>query len=163
MARPVLRPTVNLRIVQHYLETRWPATCRRGYTPFSSGQKNPDLPFLAFLEKKSKENHPKKQGFFLCVEPLKSLGKKEKHSKKTRKFLATKKSKEIQKGKERKIREQHKHKLSGLNFLRTFLTLTPGCPGVQKVSPHHRGRRKTHFLVRTSTIFGADVHDPKGS
>ena len=33
----------------------------------------------------------------------------------------------------------------------------------QKVSPHHRGRRKTHFLVRTSTIFGADVHDPKGS
>ena len=32
-----------------------------------------------------------------------------------------------------------------------------------KVSPHHRGRRKTHFLVRTSTIFSADVHDPKGS
>ena len=32
----------------------------------------------------------------------------------------------------------------------------------QKVSPHHRGRRNTHFLVRTSTIFGADVHDPKG-
>ena len=35
-------------------------------------------------------------------------------------------------------------------------------PRGQKVSPHHRGRRKTHFLVRTSTIFGADVHDPKG-
>ena len=33
----------------------------------------------------------------------------------------------------------------------------------QKVSPRHRRRRKTHFLVRTSTIFGADVHDPKGS
>ena len=32
----------------------------------------------------------------------------------------------------------------------------------QKVSPHHRGRRKAHILVRTSTIFGADVHDPKG-
>ena len=31
-----------------------------------------------------------------------------------------------------------------------------------KVSPHHRGRRETHFLVRTSMIFGADVHDPKG-
>ena len=35
-------------------------------------------------------------------------------------------------------------------------------PRGQKVSPHHLGRRKTHFLVRTSTIFGADVHDPKG-
>ena len=35
-------------------------------------------------------------------------------------------------------------------------------PWGQKVSPHHRGRRKTHFVVRTSTIFGADVHDPKG-
>ena len=35
-------------------------------------------------------------------------------------------------------------------------------PQGQKGSPHHRGRRKTHFLVRTSTIFGADVHDPKG-
>ena len=35
-------------------------------------------------------------------------------------------------------------------------------PRGQKVSPHHRGRRKMHSLVRTSTIFGADVHDPKG-
>ena len=35
-------------------------------------------------------------------------------------------------------------------------------PRGQKVSPHHWGRRKTHFLVRTYTIFGADVHDPKG-
>ena len=35
-------------------------------------------------------------------------------------------------------------------------------PRGRKVSPRHRGRRKTHFLVRTSTIFGADVHDPKG-
>ena len=34
-------------------------------------------------------------------------------------------------------------------------------PWGQKVSPHHRGSRKAHFLVRTSTIFGADVHDPK--
>ena len=36
-------------------------------------------------------------------------------------------------------------------------------PGGQKVSPHHRGRKKTHFLVRMSMIFGADVHGPKGS
>ena len=48
------------------------------------------------------------------------------------------------------------------DFSRTLLTLTPGCPGGQKVSPHHRDRRKTHFLVRTSTIFSANVHDPKG-
>ena len=61
------------------------------------------LIFLAFLEKKNKENHPKIQGFFLCAEPLKSLGKKGKTLKKAWKFLATK-SKEIQKSKERKIR-----------------------------------------------------------
>ena len=31
----------------------------------------------------------------------------------------------------------------------------------QSFSPP-RGRRKTHLLVRTSTIFSANVHDPKG-
>ena len=35
---------------------------------------------------------------------------------------------------------------------------SPGCPG-QKVSPHHRGRRKTHVLVQTSMSSGADIHD----
>ena len=40
--------------------------------------------------------------------------------------------------------------------------LRPNAQG-SKVSPPHPGHRKTHFLVRTSTIFGADVHDPKGS
>ena len=59
-------------------------------------------------------------------------------------------------------KKQHKHKLFGPDFPQTFLTLTPRMPWGQKVSPHHRGRRKTHFLVRTSMIFGADVHDPKG-
>ena len=36
-------------------------------------------------------------------------------------------------------------------------------PRGQKVSPHHgdRGRRKAHFLMRTSTIFGEDIYDPK--
>ena len=35
------------------------------------------------------------------------------------------------------IREekQHKHKLFGPDFLRMFLTLTPGCPGVKKFLP----------------------------
>ena len=36
-------------------------------------------------------------------------------------------------------------------------------PRAQKVSPHQWGLRETHFLGWTSTIFGADVHDPKGS
>ena len=56
-------------------------------------------------------------------------------------------------------------KLLGPDFLWTFLTLTPGCPGVidKKFLPVSGGRRKTHFSVRMSTIFGADVHDPKGS
>ena len=59
-------------------------------------------------------------------------------------------------------KRQHKHKLFGPDFPRTFLTLTPRwMPRGQKVSLHYRGRRKTHFLVRTSMIFGADVHDPK--
>ena len=35
-------------------------------------------------------------------------------------------------------------------------------PRGQNVSPHHRGCSKTHLLVRASTIFCADVHDPKG-
>ena len=39
--------------------------------------------------------------------------------------------------------------------------LRPNAQG-SKVSPHQGARRKTHFVVRTSTIFGADVHDPKG-
>ena len=41
----------------------------------------PDLPFLASLGH-SKENHPKKQGFFLSSEPLKSLRKKGKNAQK---------------------------------------------------------------------------------
>ena len=48
------------------------------------------------------------------------------------------------------------------NFLRTFPTLTPRCPGVERFL-HPLGPRKMHFLVRRSMIFGADVHDPKGS
>ena len=35
-------------------------------------------------------------------------------------------------------------------------------PWGQKVSPHHSARRKSHFSVRMSIIFGADIHDPKG-
>ena len=44
-----------------------------------------------------------------------------------------------------------------------IMTLMPGCPGVKEFLPIHRRRRKSHFLVWASTIFGADVHDPKGS
>ena len=46
---------------------------------------------------------------------------------------------------------RHKHKLFGPNFLRTFLTLTPGWPGVKKLFPTDG--------VASKRAFGADVHD----
>ena len=54
-------------------------------------------------------------------------------------------------------KKQHKHKLFGPDFARTFLTLTPGCPGVKKFLPttgaagkrtFWRGRPR--FSARTS-------------
>ena len=59
-------------------------------------------------------------------------------------------------------KKQHKHKLFWPGFPADIPDPYARMPRGQKVSPHHRGRRKMHFLVRTSTIFGADVHDPKG-
>ena len=59
-------------------------------------------------------------------------------------------------------KKQHKHKLLWCGFPADIPDPYTRMPQGQKVSPHHRGCRKTHFLVRTSTIFGADVHDPKG-
>ena len=45
------------------------------------------------------------------------------------------------------IREekQRKHKLFGVDFPRTFLTLTPGCPGVKKCFPPTRAAGKRTF------------------
>ena len=60
-------------------------------------------------------------------------------------------------------KKRHKHKLFGPDFPRTFLTLTPGRPWVKKFLRVTGAAEKAHFWVRTSTIFGADVHDPKGS
>ena len=54
-------------------------------------------------------------------------------------------------------KKQHKHKFFGPDFPRTFLTLTPGCPGVKKFLPttgaagkrtFWRGRPR--FSARTS-------------
>ena len=62
------------------------ASAAAGLWPFEEGKSlrpPPVLPSLAFLEK-GKENHPKKQGFFIPSEPLKSLEKKGKPLKKTR-------------------------------------------------------------------------------
>ena len=42
-------------------------------------------------------------------------------------------------------KKQHKHKLFGPDFLRTFLTLTPGCPGVKKFLPTTRAAGKRTF------------------
>ena len=58
------------------------------------------------------------------------------------------------KGNLRKIsgkKKQHKHKLFGPDFPRTFLTLTPKCPGAKKFLPTTGGRRE-------NALFGADVH-----
>ena len=60
-----------------------------------------------------------------------------------------------------KKKTQHKHKLFGSNFLRTFPTLTPRCPEVKKFLAI-TGPQEKPFLVRMSTMFDADVHDPKG-
>ena len=57
--------------------------------------------------------------------------------------------------------KQHRHKLFGRDFPRTFLTLPPECPGVKEFLPIG-ARTKPYFLGRTSMIFGADVHDLKG-
>ena len=48
-------------------------------------------------------------------------------------------------------KKQHKHKLFGPDFPRTFLTLTPGCPGVKKFLPI--------TAAAENVLFGADVHD----
>ena len=37
----------------------------------------------------------------------------------------------------------------------------PGCPAVKRVSPHRGWAAGTHSLAQTSTVFGADMHDPK--
>ena len=60
-------------------------------------------------------------------------------------------------------RKQHKHKLFWSRFPADIPDPYIWVPWGLKFSPHHRGRSKTQFLVRTSTIVGADVHDPKGS
>ena len=111
----------------------------------------PDLLFLACLEK-ARKTTPKKQGFFLSSEPLKSLGKKgKKRSKKQGNSLQRKKSKEIQKSKERKIRE-------GWNlFLKIILTTptphickkyAPKICAIQWGSVWHKSRLKSRDFYR---------------
>ena len=57
----------------------------------------------------------------------------------------------------REEKKQHKHKFFGPDFPRTFLTLTPGCPGVKKFLPTTgaAGKRtfwcgRPRFSARTS-------------
>ena len=65
--------------------------------------KTPDLLFLAFLEN-GKEKHQKNKDFCPRRTP-KILGKKGKNAQKNKEFLGKEKSKEIQKSKEKKIRD----------------------------------------------------------
>ena len=53
-------------------------------------------------------------------------------------------------------KKQQKRALFGPDILLTFLTLTPGCPG-------DVGAGQRTCSVRASTVFGANVHDLKGS
>ena len=48
-------------------------------------------------------------------------------------------------------KKEHKHELFGPNFLRTFPTLTLGCPGIKTFSPSPGPQKKA--------LFGADIHD----
>ena len=73
--------------------------CIRGYQRKIQGQQlksHPVLPFLVFLEKGT-ENPPKKQGFFIPTEPLKSLEKKGKTLEKTRNSSQGKKTRNSKK------------------------------------------------------------------
>ena len=63
---------------------------------------SPDLLFLAFFEN-GKENHQKGKDF-LCSPNPKILGKEGKNAPNRKEFLEKEKGKEIQKGKEKKIR-----------------------------------------------------------
>ena len=78
---------------------------KAGKTGAKNGQ-NPVLPFLVFFKEKGRENPPpKKQGFFIPTEPLKSLEKKGKNAQKNKELLARRKNREFQTNKERKDRE----------------------------------------------------------
>ena len=88
---------------------------------------------------KSKENYPKKQGFFHHGEPLKSLGKKGKTLKKARKFLATKtarKSKKARKGRSGNRRNRFPGTETGTGTVLSF-----------KIVLKHRRKKKTHLFV----------------
>ena len=76
---------------------------RYGKTSDQKGDQNPDLPFLAFLEKARKTTR-KSKDFSLCRTP-KIPGKEGKNAQKSKEIPCNEKSKEIQKSKERKIRE----------------------------------------------------------
>ena len=67
-------------------------------------------------------------------------------------------------GRSRKIcfirEEQHKHKLFGPHFPRTFLTLMTGRPWVKKFSPSLGPQKNALFGgPQKNALFGADVHD----
>ena len=97
-----------------------------------------------------KENHQRDEDFY-PTETLKSLGKKGKACKKARKFLATKKAREIQKSKERKIREKGFTKLSV--FQRVGL-LNPRVRTNFVAVPLERARKVPRSSVRFWTTTG---------
>ena len=60
------------------------------------------------------------------------------------------------------LEEENKHWGTWSGFPADIPDPCAWMPRGQRVPPHYWGHRKAHFLVRTSMIFGVDVHDPKG-
>ena len=110
----------------------------------------PVLPFLVFLEK-GRENPPKKQGFFIPTEPLKSLEKKGKTLKKNKEFLARRKNKEFQKNKERKDRVGFRGKL----FLRYSPCLV--CLGLRQAIFTERSGGVAAIVCDTCLAIGGGI------
>ena len=92
----------------------------------------PVLPFLAFVEK-GRENHQKSKDFFFPTEPLKCLEKKGKTLKKNKEILASRKTRNSKKNKERKDRA-----FSGPNQVDVGSKSGPG--GGVRVGRCRRGR-----------------------
>ena len=124
-----LETTTAMKRRNLYLVALWPAILRfaAAWRPY------PDPPILAFLEKQGFS--PKKQGFFLFAEPLKSLEKRGKAHKKARKI-----------GKQKKQGNRKKQGLEG----RVILRLRPaGLRFEEFRSPVKRGGLGLRFSNRS--------------
>ena len=109
--------------------------------------------FPCFLEKGT-ENPPKKQGFFIPTEPLKSLEKKGKTLEKTRNSSQGKKNKEFQKNKARKDRAEMSHQNRATPPQIKVSHLSPDPPS-QAWGPRRRGGCPGGLVEGIATLLGS--------